>query len=123
MNWEQRLRDMVIAGGALAAGACADPAKDAAAGYVGSSYCCNGSLDPCCTCAGPDAEQDPDACVQKIGCEAEGGTWGIDRVQGPCSFPSEAAPDAVGRSNDSTSHDSAPYDSASDGGAESDGHD
>jgi hypothetical protein len=65
MNWEQRLREMVLAGGALAATACFDfaaaaPNRDAESDAVSdldgdasfeagsSSSCCNANGDPCC---------------------------------------------------------------------------
>jgi hypothetical protein len=93
MRWRERLRDMILAGGALAAGACADRGTDAA-DHGGSSYCCNTSTDPCCTCAGPDAAQDPVNCSRKTACEAEGGAWIFDVAvnSSRCSTPGEAAP-------------------------------
>ncbi len=84
MGWEQRLREMVLAGGALATTACGAStatSSDAAAdgmSNVGddasddtgnvSSFCCNASSDPCCytTCnIGPDAESYT-ACREKL---------------------------------------------------------
>jgi hypothetical protein len=76
MGWDQRLREMVFAGGALAATACgpstatsSDAASDGTSGDEAgdnvSSFCCNASSDPCCylSCGNsPDAEASYMAC-------------------------------------------------------------
>jgi hypothetical protein len=67
MGWEQRLREMVLAGGALAATACGastatptDAGSDATSsagddGSVVSFGCCNANSDPCCALScGPE---------------------------------------------------------------------
>ena len=80
MNWEVRLAQMILAGGALATAACSS------SGSGGVSFCCNASSDPCCTCDG--VAENPPACQQKLACEAEGGSFDTFNVE--CSFPAEA---------------------------------
>jgi len=73
MNWERRLREMVLAGGAMAAAGCA--ANPEAPADV--SFCCNASNDPCCQLAcgseGPEAsayvlcEQNSTMCQSRDG--------------------------------------------------------
>ena len=99
MSWEQRLREMILAGGALAATACggstAAPGTagsgdnsefggvggdatggDATAGSSSAGVCCNADPDPCCTCTGEITEADPEsACGHDLACQAAGGTW------------------------------------------------
>jgi hypothetical protein len=113
MNWEQRFREMVLAGGALAAASCGsdgrgghDGPRDTASGdassEVGSgpdaevidgSSCCNADPDPCCylRCGGDAAPTPSSACGQELACQADGGTWSL--FYSSCSFPREAAPD------------------------------
>ena len=105
MSWEQRLRDMILAGGALAATGCDAPSVDApsdasdapsdAASVDASSdlqnpfggfMCCNANYDPCCLflhCGGPmtaacACEMDA-ACAcrtnPQCSCQTEGGIW------------------------------------------------
>jgi hypothetical protein len=103
MNWEQRLREMVLAGGALAAAACsgggpnAGP-SDASPDVFESGFpCCNANSDPCCPskyCGEPVSA----ACA----CQLDGGAWTYEG-QGRCSAgdaspadaggPTDAAPD------------------------------
>lgn len=100
MSWEQRLRELVLAGGAVAATACtgnsgstsdaspsqdtspsddASPSQDAAPldaepDVVLNNFCCNVNPDPCCGylhCGGPLTPE----CSQEMSCEADGGTW------------------------------------------------
>jgi len=96
MRWEQRLRDMILAGGALVAGACVDHGTDVVANVQPSpSYaCCNANYDPCCTCDGLDAAIDPVACSQQTACEADGGAVVFDVLGGSsrCELPQDAAP-------------------------------
>jgi hypothetical protein len=105
MNWEQRLRDMVLAGGAglLAAVACVDGSgangDSGSDGNSGPSFCCNASSDPCCPstyCGEPVST----ACTQKMAemmaCESEGRAW--DDLSGCSSLDSgvgDAPSDAV----------------------------
>jgi hypothetical protein len=85
MSWEDRLRDLVLAGGVLAA-ACTG---------TDMTPCCNANPDPCCGplyCGGPMTSE----CRQEQACQAEGGTWEPWYGTGPdgealapsCSFPS-----------------------------------
>jgi len=109
MKWEQRWREMALAGGALAAAACAngslasddrgggprdagssDALSDASASPAISYVCCNASPDLCCTCDGQDASAVPASCAQKLACQADGGTWAADSIDGPCSLPQTA---------------------------------
>jgi hypothetical protein len=87
MSWEQRFRDMILAGGAgaLAIVGCSDNSSGTTGPGIG---CCNASSDPCCLslyCGAPQSA----ACTQKMACEADGGTWqyGI----GGCSTGQEDA--------------------------------
>jgi hypothetical protein len=71
MNWQQRWRELVLAGGALATSACGDqadvPAKDAATDAV-IGPCLNDGL-------GPAAES---ACEQdEMACESDGGVFSV----------------------------------------------
>jgi hypothetical protein len=94
MGWERRLREMVLAGGALSATACGGSTEapvDAASHELsnrdavasgddatssGLTLCCNADPDPCCTCAGEITDADPaSACGQELACQAVGGTW------------------------------------------------
>ena len=73
MNWERRLREMVLAGGALAATACGGSTEapvdaashelsngDAAASGDDATYCNSGT--PCCNA-------DPDPCCPMLSCQ------------------------------------------------------
>ncbi|HEX4445679.1 MAG TPA: hypothetical protein VH044_03055 [Polyangiaceae bacterium] len=110
MSWEQRLRDMVLAGGAglLAAVGCVDGSggggdsgADGGSGGDGSSgssgVCCNANSDPCCPSLYCGAVVTPE-CTSKMACESDGGTWDI--ASQACSKAQDAAledasPDAV----------------------------
>jgi hypothetical protein len=66
MTWVQRLRDMVLAGGA---GALTVVGCTSNKSY---GFCCNGSMDPCCEsryCGEPMTVE----CMETMACEAEGG--------------------------------------------------
>jgi len=92
VSWEQRLRDIIFAGGGLSAVACTHasaPDTDAAsvapntdAASVGPpAFCCNANGDPCCPflyCGQPITP----ACA----CQSDGGTWSF--TDGTC-LPSE----------------------------------
>jgi hypothetical protein len=101
MSWERRLREMVLAGGALAATACADNAMN-----NGVNFCCNANADPCCrylNCGGPMTTE----CSQEIACQ-ESGAW--DPISKRCSLSQDAGQsDAVS--------DAAPSDAGADGDA------
>src|SRR5262245_28082682 len=64
MSWRARLRDLVLAGGALSLAGCP----------FGSGGVCNATPDPCC--AAPEGQ----ACQDKRACEAAGGSleWATD---------------------------------------------
>jgi hypothetical protein len=71
MAWRDRLRELMLAGGALAIGGCSSGVP-----------CGNGNPDPC-LCGRPD--EDPVAkmqCEQKKACVAEGGIWNPYTVTG-----------------------------------------
>jgi len=79
VSWEQRLRDIVLAGGGLTAAACTQAsAPDTDASSVGPpAFCCNANSDPCCPflhCGQPITP----ACA----CQSDGGTWSV--TDGTC---------------------------------------
>jgi hypothetical protein len=96
MTWEKRLREMILAGGAVAATACTTSnsvsSSDAASNvdYDASNSCCNASSDPCCylSCV-PDATPSG-SCLQEIDCVSEGGMW--DSFSFSCASREDAAP-------------------------------
>ncbi len=140
MNWAKRLRDMLLAGGAVAAAACngstaspADASPSDAPPNPGpeSGGCCNASPDPCCYLAcsgglGPDAAVTV-ACEQnRMDCEAMHGFYetqvdgslGCTPLGGP--EPGDASPtDAEAGASDA---DASPADSDA-GDAGGDAHD
>jgi hypothetical protein len=68
----RRLREMILAGGALTATACIESTL----APTDSIPCCNGNPDPCCTCTGVVADFDAESeCGQATACRAAGGTW------------------------------------------------
>jgi len=117
MSWEQRLRDLVLAGGAagtLAAVGCAggsiagsvdgsspggDSGADANLGPDAGYYnaCCNANADPCCPslyCGAPVTVD----CTEKMACESDGGTWDDFTLRCsplPDSGPADAPPDTA----------------------------
>src|ERR1700733_5897730 len=104
MSWEQRLREMVLAGGALAAAACgpstaspSDAGSDATSGDD-FAFCCNASSDPCCALScgvGADAAA-YGACEENLTDCGVNGTYGqrLDGTTGCVSRipPVDAAP-------------------------------
>ena len=73
-SWERRLRDMLIAGGALAIAGCPGSTDDSAfdstdASVDGPNFCCNANGDPCCTFEHCGAPMNA-ACA----CKLDGGT-------------------------------------------------
>ena len=76
MAWRNRLRDLILAGGALAVAGCSSslPGGGGMAGSL-ASPCGNANPDPC-ICGRPDANATAATqCDQKLSCEADGGTW------------------------------------------------
>jgi hypothetical protein len=109
LSWEQRLREIVLAGGAIAAAACADNAGTStdAAHTFGGDACCNGSPDPCCQVLGC-GEPMTAACA----CQMDGGTpnysvdgsdsvfLGTNSPAVTCSFPGDAGPNDAAADGD-----------------------
>jgi hypothetical protein len=110
MSWELRLREMVLAGGALAAAGCssssgagaafdastteagdATSGDDASDAPVGPDFCCNANPDPCCPQLYCDAAPTT-ACSQEMACVAEGGTW-VYNGAGACSLSADGGPE------------------------------
>jgi hypothetical protein len=108
MNWEQRLREMILAGGAVAAAACSggvevgsnDASSDATGGgsssvnFGDATGCCNANGDPCCVylyCT-PDATPSSD-CIKERECESDGGVWDYN-FSNTCKLPDAAPQDA-----------------------------
>jgi hypothetical protein len=89
MSWEQRLREMMFAGGAVAV-ACGTSSGGSAGGGV-PSFCCNANGDPCCTYLYCHAPLSPE-CSAKLACDAEGGVWSYQSSN--CASGQDAAPDA-----------------------------
>jgi hypothetical protein len=87
LSWERWLREMILAGGALASFGCGSPDAGGA---------CNANPDPCCLL--PSGTK----CVLKRACEADGGTYDPGGEQLPdgailpthCD-PPYSAPDAT----------------------------
>jgi hypothetical protein len=93
MNWEQRLRDMILAGGAMVAAACSGngasgAAQDPPDANEPTPVCCNGYVDPC-SLNGPDGAISS-TCKLAMECESRGGSW-----LGSCIEPSEPPPLAM----------------------------
>jgi hypothetical protein len=106
MSWEQRLREMVLAGGALAAVGCAGGSSAGTPGPDGA-FCCNGNGDPCCPSNYCGAAVTPQ-CTEKMACEADGGTWDY-------YYPPGCARDAGPSDATSDSQETGPSDAAVDG--------
>jgi hypothetical protein len=121
MTWERRLREMVMASGALAATACSDNAATSVeAGDRLDAECCNANPDPCCPIActpggGPDSSSYVLCEQDRTTCEEQDGSYEY-RPDGSigCSSSPEAGPDDGG-----DAHDAAPGDAGDSG----DGHD
>ena len=89
-SWKQRLRDMVLAGGALATAACGGTTQGGGSADVGGTadggggglpdfFCGNGNPDPC-ICNRPErSASDKALCDQKKACEARGGEFWYGR--------------------------------------------
>lgn len=111
-SWQDRVRDLLVAGGALALAGCTsnvadgdgngldrnrqDGSAEASTAAPDSGFqipCGNANPDPC-ICDRPKA--DPAmaaACAAKIACEAMGGTWEYYSTAS-CSLPEAALMDA-----------------------------
>jgi len=77
MSWQNRLRQMLLAGGVLVGG-CGGGDLQGGTGGVGGGIgipCGNANPDPC-ICGRPDANADAAAaCQESIDCRAAGGSW------------------------------------------------
>ncbi len=96
MAWRNRLRDLILAGGALAVGGCSSSLPNGG-GTAGSLAlpCGNANPDPC-ICGRPDANAIAAMqCDQKLACQADGGTWSpwYSSVDGAQIEPHCDAPD------------------------------
>lgn len=100
MNWEERFLNMALAGGAVAAVACADngvAGGSDASPEIGPDFCCNANPDVCCSmlCGGegPDSspyvlcEQDRATCLSHDGFYETLDDGGLG-----CSFRPEGGP-------------------------------
>jgi len=90
MSWEQRQREMALAGGALAAACSNGPSGTLSSGPP--SFCCNANGDACCTDLYCHAPLTPE-CSAKLTCEAEGGVWSYPTTG--CASGQDAAADAA----------------------------
>src|SRR5580704_13028085 len=97
MIWRHHLRDLVLAGGALAPAACS--ATSGGGGPPGGEFCCNANPDPCC-----ESDYCGGAVTDECTCKKKGGDYmnrGPDGglaciLPGEVGFPSDAAPDDTG---------------------------
>jgi hypothetical protein len=91
MQWRDRLRDLVLAGGAAAVAAC----SSSSTGPTGGVPCCNANPDPCCAstyCGAAVSTQ----CL----CQRDGGTWSY--FTGQCGTADAGSGDAAA---DADAHD------------------
>jgi hypothetical protein len=98
MTWEHRWREMIVAGGALAATACADVEGNPTDAGMYFEGCCNANPDGCCGllyCERPDALAYASCEQQQTACQAEGGTYGFPGCSFMESGPSDAASEAT----------------------------
>jgi hypothetical protein len=123
VSWEQRLREMLLAGGALAAVACGgkaavpvDSGADDAAGEPdspehedapgGPSFCCNAAPDPCCDVAYCEDAGGPNgsayAACETMYCASQGTQFvPSDGGFGPhCTASPEGGPGDAGAGDD-----------------------
>ena len=140
MNWEQRLRDMVLAGAALTATACSDSVQstvDAAGSASGSASGSIGASSGSASGAGSgnasgsngvstgssfccNANQDPCCYFVHCGgsmtpacaCTSDGGTWSYSGAT--CSFSHDAGPADAVEDNDAADATDVPYDAIDD---------
>jgi hypothetical protein len=94
MAWRQRLRDLILAGGAFAVtGGCSSSAlvgdgpKDSGV-VVSGGGCGNANYDPC-ICGRPEASAiSAVECQQETACQAQGGLWGVNSLtSSACTLP------------------------------------
>ena len=82
MGWRERVRELLLAGGALVVGGCSN------GGSGVSVPCGNANPDPC-ICGRPEVDSLAKMqCDQKQACEADGGIW-------DGYLPPDAAPGTV----------------------------
>ncbi len=86
MSWQQRLRELVCAGGVIAAAGC---------DRIGSVPCGNANPDPCICGRMP---QSTPQCVAEKACRDTGGSWDFEpaptdagNLEGSCVHPGSAA--------------------------------
>ncbi len=101
MAWRERLRDLILAGGAFAVtGGCSSSAlvgngpADGALDFAGQVGCGNANYDPC-LCGRPEASATYAAeCEQEKACQAQGGLWSTkDLTSTSCTLPDGAVVD------------------------------
>jgi hypothetical protein len=86
-SWQRRLRDLVLAGGAVAAASACS--SDGLLGGAGGTSCCNANPDPCCPVLYCGAPMTP-ACS----CQQDGGSWDYSRSTcGPAQAPDAGSAD------------------------------
>jgi hypothetical protein len=79
MSWQNRLQQMVLAGGVLFTGCSNDKLAAGGGGGAGGTFvgggCGNANPDPC-ICGRPEASSEAAAeCQGEIACMARGGVW------------------------------------------------
>jgi hypothetical protein len=72
MNWKQRFREMLIAGGVAGAYLGCSQAGSGSPGGGGLNFCCNANGDPCCAVDYCGAPMTPECQAEKE-CLADGG--------------------------------------------------
>lgn len=109
MTWQRRARDLLLAGGALALGACTTGGSSGGSPDV---RCGSSNPDPC-ICGRPDADVHEAAlCDQEKACQAAGGSWTygggcVTEGGAPMDASSDAPGDAPGDAADGSSADAA----------------
>jgi hypothetical protein len=129
MNWQQRLGELVLAGGVLATAGCTDSnqqassqdaspdaTSDDAAETIDSdavNFCCNAVADPCCSFLHCGAPLSLDCA-----CQMDGGIW--DYSIAACLPPDagrDAQPGDDAGTDSGSGSDAGPSDAAADGDA------
>ena len=82
MNWEKRLRELLLAGGTLALVGCSDgspegnlPDSQGGQGGGGRLFCGNANPDPCICGRPQESNASAQLCERQQACEARGGTF------------------------------------------------